>query len=173
MIQVSSRAPAWAHDRDPAAVPWDIREEVELWAREQGRHAKIVWNATLACYEILLDLMAGDPRLEGWQAGRLKQEPKESIFLHRQEEAGGPFVGVNIHELGASGVRNWLDEGNLLSGTGRYASLDVACKAADRHNEELKAMIEKTAVENARLNARDNKRMLFGNPLVSVPETLE
>lgn len=154
-------------------VPWEISDEVELWAREHGRHGRCVWNPVLRCAEIQLELKADDPRMKGWQEGRLKTKPVESIYLHRQEVRGGPFVAVDLNELGASGVRAWLDRGNMWSGTGEYPNLHTACMAADRHNLELEEKMKAEAVENARLRARDNKRQIFDLPLVHVPADLE
>lgn len=144
-----------------------------MWAREHGSHAKIVWNTLMQCAEIQFDLKPGDPRLKGWQEGRLPFEPKESVFLHRQAGPGEPYKAVSLQDLGVSGVIKWLDEGNLLSGRGRHAGLDAACKAADRKNQELEAAMERAAVENARDMAREHRREFFELPMVGVISNLE
>lgn len=152
-------------------IPWDIREEAELWARERGRHATVSWSRPMNCLVVSLDLKPGDPRLEGWISGRLKVEPREDIFFQRRK--GVHLVGIPMGELSASFVRNYLQEGDLWSGRGRYNGLDAACKAAADHNERLSQKMKEAAVEDARQNARDHRRQVFDLPLVSVATDLE
>lgn len=140
-----------------------------MWAREHGTHGRIVWSPLLKCAEIQLDLHSDDPRMRAWKEGRLPGKPVESVFLHRQAGPGEPFVGIPVSELGVEGVRKWLDRGNLQSGRGRHASMDAACKAADRANQELEERMSAAAAENARYRAREHRRELFDLPMVSVP----
>ncbi|MCK5316323.1 MAG: hypothetical protein KAJ55_00335 [Anaerolineales bacterium] len=154
-------------------VPFDIADEVELWAREQGRHGKLVWNQLLQCHEVQLSLKGDDPRMRAYQEGKLRKEPVESVFLHRQETPGGHFIGMNIQDLGSSGIRSLLDKGNLLSGRGEFRDLYQAVKAVDDQNQALEDLMAKEADENSRANARDHRRQLFDLPLVPVTKNLE
>lgn len=161
--------------------PAALRDAVEHWARQHGTHGRIVWNPTLRCAEVQLDLKPDDPRMKAYREGRWPVPPVDSVFLHRQSmqkqpdgsmRATGHYIGIPPAELGVEFVVRWLDEGNLLSGRGRHASLDAACKAADRRNAEVGEKIKEVAVENARLRARDERRRVAGNPLVAVPDNL-
>ena len=173
MIATLNDQPDFAH-RDPHAIPHELRDEVEMWAREnRGTHGSVVWNPILGCAEVRLELRDSDPRMAAWRGGSLKNKPCETVFLHRQEEEGVHWKGIPLDELGVEFVRKWLDAGNMWSGRGRHKSLDSACKAADQHNTDLDNWMAEEAVENARLNARDNKRQVLDLPLVAVPANLE
>lgn len=156
-------------------IPWDIQEEVELWAREIGRHAKIVWNPVLACPEVQIELKDGDPRLKKWQAGDAKRphKPVESVWLHRWNEEAGHYEPMDLGQMGASGVRAHLERANMWSGRGRHRDLYSAAKAADEHNEQLKAEMRKAAMDNSRDMAKDRRRDVLGIPLVTVQDDLE
>lgn len=162
----------WGSTRE-GSVPWDWADAVEVWAREQGRHGRLVWNTVLRCYEAQIDLKDADPRLLAWQQGKVRQKPVESVFFHRQDKPGGPWVAMDLQQMGPSGIRKYLDEGNLWSGRGRYRNLMEACRAADDHNQRLEAIMAEAAEQGARDNAREHRRQLFDLPLVSVPANVE
>ena len=155
-------------------VPWQYQEAVELWARQnRGTHARMAWNPVLRCVEIQFELKPDDPRMKGWQEGRLKMKPVESVFLHRWDKAKKAYVAIPLEELGVSGLEALLDKGNLWSGRGEYRGLMEAVKAADEHNQKLERQVEEASIEAARLRARDERRWLQGAPVVSVPTNLE
>ena len=155
------------------SIPWDIKDAVELWAREKrGTHGKIEWNTVLNCAVIDFDLKADDPRMRAYQEGRLKHEPKESIPLHYQKEGGGPFYPINLAELGVSGLMEMLDRANTWSGRGEFKSTMAAIAATERKNDALKQSIRDAARDNARERAKDMRRQIFGLPVVSVPENI-
>lgn len=181
MIEVNEQPTihsGWGAPRAHSA-PVDVREAVELWARQnRGTHGTVVWNTVMNCWEIQFELKAEDPRMKAWRDGKLRVKPMEPVFLHRQKRAadGTPtphWEGVPLEELGVSGVLRWLDEGNTWSGQGRYRSFDQACKAADDHNEALKGMIAKEAEINAGLRARDDRKRILKTPWTTVPANLE
>jgi hypothetical protein len=159
--------------RNPHEIPWEFADAVEIWCREHGRHGTMVWNPVLRCPDIRMDLKPDDPRLEGWQNGRLKHKPYEHVYLHHQTEIGGPLVAIDLYELGIEGLKERLDRGNLMSGRGEYDNIYNATLAVDAHNLEVEQKMKDTAIENARLRARDNKRRILDQPLVAVPDNLE
>lgn len=156
-----------------APAPVDVREAVELWARaNRGTHGSIAWNPVMNIWQINFDLKDDDPRMRAWRDGKLKVRPSEPVYLHRQvrgEDGRAKWVAVSLEELGVSGVLNWLDEGNTWSGTGKYPNFDAACRAADDHNENLRAMIHREAEQNAGLRARDERKRLLKTPWATVP----
>lgn len=155
-------------------VPVEVQDEVELWARDQGRHARIVWLPQMGCACVEIDLRPGDPRLGAWQEGRLKHEPKERVYLHRYDKAKRCWVGVpsTPSELTPDHVRGWLDRGNLWSGRGEHRARNIheACVAADERNEEHRKAIRREVEANTRDRARDRRRQALGLPLVAVPD---
>ena len=154
-------------------IPWEMADAVELWCRDHGRHGKLLWNPVVRCYEVRMDLKPADPRMEGWRSGRLKRKPVEPVYLHRQEVVGGPYVAISLDELGVEGLKARLDRGNMWAGRGDYHNIHEATLAIDAHNLEVEQKMKDEAVGNARLNARDHKRQLFNEPLVTVPDDLE
>lgn len=169
----------WGAPRAHSA-PVDVREAVELWARQnRGTHGTIAYNQLMKCWQVNFDLKDDDPRMKAWRDGRLRVKPSEPVYLHRQAKNADGSVcsphrweGVPIEDLGVSGVLAWLDEGNTWSGTGRYQSFDAACKAADDHNAALKAKIAKEAEINAGLRARDDRKRLLKTPWTTVPANI-
>ena len=104
---------------------------------------------------------------------RLKKKPHEYVHLHRQEKIGGPLVAIDIEDLGVEGLKERLDKGNLMSGRGEHNNIYAATLAVDAHNLEVERRMKDESINNARLRARDNKRQIFGDPMVSVPDNLE
>jgi len=159
--------------RNPHEIPWEFADAVELWCREHGTHGKLLWNPMLRCASIRMDLKSDDPRMEGWKAGRLKKQPYDYVHLHRQEKIGGPYVAIDLMDLGIEGLKERLDRGNLLSGRGEHNNIYNATLAIDAHNLDVEQKMKDESISNARLRARDNKRQIFGDPLITVPGNLE
>lgn len=170
-------------EKSTRQVPFAFRDAVELWARQnRGTHGSIGWNEALKCYVIDFDLKPDDPRMKAYRDGRVKHEPKESIPLHRQltkvdPKTGrvthaGPYVAINLEQLGVSGLLEMLDKANAWSGRGEFKTMREAVQAAEDHNERLRAEIMKAAKENARDFAKDSRRQVFDLPFVNVPANI-
>lgn len=153
-------------------IPREMAAAVDEWARQWGRRGTIGWNAALNCAVIDLSLKPDDPRMQAWQEGRLKHEPKESIPLNWQPKGKQYFEPINLEELGVSGLIDMLDKANAWSGRGEYSSMMEAVNAVERKNEELREMMRKAALDNCRDRARDMRRQILDLPLVSVPENI-
>lgn len=149
-------------------VPWEIRDAVELWARQQGRHARVEWHRGLGCAVIHFSRKSDDPMMREWQEGRLSEEPTESVMLHHWDPAKKRHVPLDLGEYGASGIVNMLDESNVWSGRGRYASLQAAIEATitghNQHRERLRQAAEDAGRESAWLHQRG----VLGLPQVPV-----
>jgi hypothetical protein len=159
-------------------IPSEIKDAVELWARQWGRHGTVTWNPWMKCPVIELTLKPDDPRLRGWKEGRVTREPRECIPLHYQpRDAKGNaemhFVGMNLAELGVSGVIEILNRGNMQSGRGEYADMMTAVRSVAERNEKLREDMRNTIRDNSRERAKDMRRQIFDLPLVSVPADLE
>lgn len=163
--------------RDRQAVPYEISDAVELWARQWGRHGTITFNHALRCPVIEFTLRPDDPRMKAFQEGRLKHEPKECIPLHYQRtEPDGTksvhYFALNLEDLGVSGVLELLNRGNCWSGTGEYKSFKEAAQVMGEHNDRLKKQIKDALVVEGRMRARDMRRQVLDLPLVSVPDNI-
>lgn len=161
---------SWGSSTTQRVIPAIVRYEVNDWARGAGKILQdIVWNDVMACPEVRLKLMGGDPRLKDHQEGKTARD-WEPVFLHRWDDSEKCYVSLPL-EPGP--IRDFLKETDVQSGTGKFPNADAAAKAADKHNKALEEFQERAAAENARLRARDSKRLLFDQPLVSVPSNLE
>lgn len=170
-------AAPWMAPSTGRVIPYQFADAVEMWARERGRHARIGWNSATNCAVIDFTLRADDPRMRAWQEGKLRFEPKESVLLHYRKcdskgVESGPYIAMDLEQKGVSGIIDMLNEGDVLSGTGKYRDMQEAVQAVERNNERLRATMREAAVENARLRARDDRRRVAGLPLVSVPENI-
>jgi hypothetical protein len=148
---------------------WAART-VDAWAREQGcAPGTVKWNPVLKCWEINLGLKPDDPRLKLYQEGKLAVKPAEVVFLHvrRQREDGkSHFEGLDIEQLGESGIRELLDRGSVTSGRGEHRNLMEAVQAVAARNEEMEEKRRKHAETFARENARDKRRAVLGIPVL-------
>jgi hypothetical protein len=167
----------WAAPKDATGIPVEVRDEVELWAREHGRHGRIYWNSVTRCACIELDLKPGDPRLEAYQKGRLKHKPVEAVYLHRWDKNAGCWKATppRPQDLSPDAVRQWLDRGNLWSGRGESAAKNLhdACVRADRAEREFYEKQRDKIRERTQDRARDRRRQVLDLPLVTVPRTIE
>ncbi len=143
-------------------IPWDVADEVTLWYRERGRTASLHWNAVMRCGEIRVKLLPGDPRLKGFQEGKLFED-FECFYLHYPTPDRG-LVGYNLAELGASGLRNLMDKANLWSGTGEYASLQDALSAVGERNLRAQEAVRQAAEQAAGDNAREQRARVLEIP---------
>lgn len=162
---------------DRRAIPYQISDAVEHWARSRGRHASIGWNPVLGCAVIDITLKGDDPRLKAYQEGRLKHEPKESVILHYQKtdyqgNTSGPFIALNLEELGVTGIIEMLEKGDVWSGRGEFSSLHEAVQKVAQHNETHREKMKQDIRDAAMDRAKDMRRQILDLPLVSVPANI-
>jgi hypothetical protein len=124
--------------REAPLVPTEIRDAVEKWARGCGRHADIVYVPTNPPIpQVRLELRSDDPRLRAWQEGRADEKPVETVELVKWDGEKKRYVALNLMDLGASGVVELLEKGNMHSGRGDFGSLQEAIVAV-RQDKETK-----------------------------------
>ena len=160
----------------------EIQDEVELYARKSGRHGKVHYvpteidfktgEALAGTWRVDLDLHPEDPRLRTYQEGRMDKPPVEEIWIHREnpdaESFSDKYIPINIQELGASGVLQFLEQGNIHSGRGEFSSiLDVVRKTAEM-NDARKQQRYKDAEDRVRMRARDKRRSRLKIPFLGV-----
>lgn len=138
-----------------ARVPVEMQDAVELWARSKGRHARIAYIPAMRTYVVEIELKADDPRMRGWQEGRLPVKPTEQVFLHYQPKPGSSFKPLALEDIGVSGLMEILNKGDMTSGRGEYSSPQEVVNAIGRRNEALEESIKKAARDNARQRGRD------------------
>lgn len=170
-------------------APAEIADEVELYARQTDRHAKLRFipsNFDLrtgrpemgGTWRVDLDLHPDDPRLKSWQEGRMKRKPVEEIWLHKENpDPNRPwqekYIPFNIHEMGASGVRQFLERGNIHSGRGEFSSMDDVLRKTAALNDKRAAKRRSDIEDNVRMNARDKRRSRQNIPYLRVGADLQ
>jgi hypothetical protein len=156
--------------------PPEIAEEVELFAREWGRTAKLHFvphGGWFARFE----LKPNDPRMKAVRDGTAPEVPTEDVWFHLPHpRAGevvngvkqGPFIPIPLGDLGPSGVRRFLERGNTWSGRGEFASFEEAVKFMNDKNEQVRATNKKEAKEHARDHEKDTRRTRWKTPFLPV-----
>lgn len=166
----------------PEAPP-DIREEVELWARERGRTAKIHF-VPYGGWFVRLELRPNDPRMRAFQEGRAPEPPTEDVFLHVFRQDYDPkrhpaipalipkpgsaqqTVPLDIYQLGRSGVREFLEKGDTWSGRGLYSSHEDRMRKVGEANRESARKLREHYRDQAGRRARDTRRQRLKIPFI-------
>lgn len=160
--------------------PAELAEEVENYARDWGRHAVLRFVPILlkgpkivrGCWVARFRLKPNDPRLQMYQKGRVEEEPAEDVWFHvvnpRRNEPGEPeYLPLDIVQMGASGVRQFLERGNMW-GRGEYSSLtDQLLKTRKASSYAADARYEKARERNCEM-VRDRRRSLLKIPFFRV-----
>jgi len=172
---------------DLPTPPVEIADEVEMYAREHGRHATLHFVPTLGManrafrgvWVVRMSLRPNDPRLGLVQTGRTAAMT-EDIWLQEPNPRYGKevpgtggmrepeFVGLDIEQMGASGVRTFLERGNMWSGRGQYTSLEEQARKARADNDAMKEKFRADQKEASRHEQRDKRRWRFKIPFLGV-----
>ena len=155
--------------------PVEVADEVELYAREHGRHATLRFVPTrfergriaAGTWTVRLTLRDSDKRLSLLKTGQVAEAPDEVVWLHEPDGQGG-YTPYNIMQLGAGGVRRFLEKGNTWSGRGKFASFAEQMQQTAAANEAARQQNRDTSRDNARAHARDKRRQWLKIPLVRV-----
>lgn len=149
-------------------APFEIQDEVELWARKSGRHAKMHFIPVGGWFAIV-SLHPHDPRMKAYQEGMAEEPPGEEIWFHKTMPGRpGDFEALDILEMGATGVREFLERGDTWSGRGEHRSIEEAAKKAEYHNERQRHKDREFQREESRHEQRDKRRWRFGIPFMTV-----
>jgi len=128
------------------SAPAAIADEVELYARESGRHAKIHLIPTE------IDMKTGRVLKVTWRV---------DLDLHPDDP-----------EMGPSGVRQFLEQGNIHSGRGEFSSMDDVLRKTAELNDKNKVKRKDDTEDRVRVNARDKRRSRQKIPYLTVEADL-
>lgn len=147
--------------------PWDIQEVVELWARESDRHAKVFFVPN-AGWMARISLKSDDERMISFQQGLAEEPPTEDIWFHEPVQGGRPgdYEPLDILQMGASGVREFLERGNTWSGRGEYRSLEEQLQQVRAGNLAAKESFRAKKKEDSRKRQMAKRRNRLGIPLL-------
>lgn len=172
--------------------PPEIATEVELWARQRGRSARMQWVPTLLfgttavrhVWVIHLELRPNDPKMLAFKEGRAEKPPTEQVWLHvpNLDKDGRSLegkeipntmglrepkmIGVDINALGAAGVREFLERDDTWSGRGEHGSLMESLQATREHNADVRRKVKAEAREENRQALKEERRRWLGIPQI-------
>lgn len=174
-------------------APHEIADEVELYARESGRTGSLRWVPTLmlngslvrGVWVVDLSLRVNDPRMQLWRDGKAEKPLTEQVWLWETNPKAGdvipgtfgelrepPMVGLDLAQMGAAGVRQFLDRGNSEGGRGEYGSLVDALASTREHNSTVRRRNKAQAKDESRQDKPGLLRFLLGDrkvPVLSLP----
>jgi len=155
--------------------PPEIAEEVELYARKSGRTGTLHF-VPFGGWFVRFSRLCDDPRMRLYQEGQIPEPPTEDVWIHvdnpkagRPDGRGGhesPYIALDIYQMGAQGVREFLERGSVWSGRGMYASHEDALRKAEAHNEMRQSRNRQNAKETSRFRQRDKRRWRFKIPFL-------
>ena len=157
--------------------PTDIADEVEVWARQSGRHATLRFVPTVlrgnraarGTWTVRMTLKSDDKRLRAVRDGVLAEEPMEVVWLHEPDakEPGG-YRPYDLAMLGSGGVKAFLDKGNMWSGRGAFNSLADQLRKVNADNAAMKDRNYADAKDGMRADVRDKRRQYLKIPFIRV-----
>ncbi len=157
----------------PRAPP-EFQDEVELYARESGRHARLMFVPTnwkegviaAGTWVVRFTLRPSDKRLESYQQGRTT-EATEDVWIHLPAE-GNSYKPLNIQQMGSGGLRRFLEKGNMWSGRGQFKSLEQQLEHTRTANNEAREKTRRDARENSVKRVAEKRRWYQKIPLIPV-----
>ena len=155
--------------------PVEMADEVELWARQSGRHAKIEFRPTMikdgrveaGCWVVRISLKSNDSRMGLYQRGQVAEEPTEDVWLHVVDNTSPTgYRAFDLSQLGVSGLRQFLEQGDTWSGRGEFRSLDDQARIAMEANAKMREKHREYEKEENRHEQRENRRKYLHIPLL-------
>lgn len=164
---------------DLPQAPPDIQDAVELFARKSGRTARLHF-VPFGGWFARFELRCNDPRMKLYQEGRAEAPPTEDVWFQKPNPRAGevipgthgrreaPYIQMDILQMGASGVTEFLERGDTWSGRGEHSSIEEAVRVASDKNKEQRAKNKADARERGRDIARDTRRTRLKIPFLGV-----
>lgn len=147
-------------------APHELADEVELWARQYDRHARLHF-IPVGGWFCRVTLRSSDPRMRAYQEGMVPDPPGEDIWFHEPDGEGG-FTCLDIREMGASGIKAFLEKGNTWSGRGQYDSIVDQQKKVTEANAEKRGRNKAFEKEESRKEQASKRKFRFGEAVVNV-----
>ena len=156
--------------------PAEIAEEVELFARRSGRHATLHFipldltrPSRGGTWVVDFELRSADKRLLLYQESRAESVPTERVWLHVPDsESRTGYRPLNIHELGAGGVKQFLERGDTWSGRGEFLSIEEQARKAMEANRQVARNVKQEQREASRNMAEDTRRRRLKIPFLPI-----
>lgn len=163
------------NDNKPTNAPVEIADEVEMFARENGRHATlhlVPLRDTKAVWLARFTLRADDPRMKAYQEGKVVDLPTEDVWFQKPNPNAtrwqDEYDALDIVQMGAAGVRQFLQSGDVWSGQGKYKSLEDYVAEVRKDNTAKREKHYADTLANCKKRAVDKRRSNLGIPFLGV-----
>ena len=163
--------------RGMPVAPVEIADEVELYARESGRHATLHFIPTLfsgdqvlrGTWMVKFTLRSDDKRMQLYQQGKVADPPTEDVWLHEADPSyPNGYRSFDLMAMGATGVRTFLEKGNTWSGRGAFRSIEEVAREAMAQNAKMREKNRADNKEANRYEQRDLRRSRLKIPFLPV-----
>jgi hypothetical protein len=124
---------------------------------------------------VRISLKHDDPRMELYKLGLIEEPVGEDVWLHLSNAAEGkvingerqsPFIPLSLTDLGTSGLREFLEQGNTWSGRGEYMSLLEQRRRVNESNEDARVKNRAFQKEESRNEMRESRRFRLKIPFL-------
>lgn len=156
-----------------------------MYARENGRHATLHLVPTKTRHGRIVEtvwvarftLKPDDPRMRLYQEQRVAELPTEDVWFHEPrpnaEKWEDAYEPLDIVQMGASGVRQFLEKGNTWSGRGEFKSLEDQLRQARKDNAEQRQKVYDDARSQSQEHVKDKRRSRLKIPFLKVVTDLK
>lgn len=156
--------------------PPDIADEVEMYARQSGRHATLrfcphdlLHPRKGGTWRIQFTLRLDDKRMILYQESRTGKPPTEDVWLHvKDPESPTGYRPLDLEQMGSSGVKEFLERGNTWSGRGEFDSLEAQAREAMEANAKMREKNRESQKEASRNQASDTRRRRLKIPFLPI-----
>lgn len=148
-------------------APHELQDEVELWARKSGRHAKLHF-IPVGGWFCRITLRSDDPRMKAYREGLVPDPPGEDVWFHEPYGDKGEYRCLDIMQMGASGIKAFLEKGDTWSGRGEYDSIVDQQKKVSDANAERRGKLKAFEKEESRKEQASKRKFRLGEAVVGV-----
>ena len=139
----------------PRRAPLEFADAVELYFRKSGRHATLVWVPEPVCqWQVRIEPREDDPARQAWMNGETDISPVETVEITFFDEEQGLYRGLELDEIGVSGLIEMLEKGDTWSGQGEFDDIQDALtyqvETQRAHLERLKNYVKEEVLAAGR-----------------------
>lgn len=167
--------------------PVSLADEVEHYARVSGRSGTLHFIPTSLRGRTVLSgtwvarftLRPDDKRMVLFQQGMAPEPPLEDVWIHEANPRAGQmnpqtkerepeYFPLDITLMGPTGLREFLEKGNMWSGRGMFDSPEDELKQSRDRNEAAREKLRADAKFSAVKKASEKRRWILKIPFLPV-----
>lgn len=167
--------------------PVSLADEVEHYARLSGRSGTLHFIPTAfrgrqvlaGAWVARFTLRPDDKRMVLFQQGLSAEPPLEDVWIHEANPRAGQmnpktrerepdYIPLDITLMGPSGLREFLEKGNMWSGRGMFDSPEDELKQSRERQAESRESLRTKARFDAVKKASERRRSILKIPFLPV-----